>query len=74
MQKTLWTLFFSCLFSILSLRAQESAGIRITFVLNSPDLPDTTSVYITGSIEALGRWNPGKIKMDAKGNHVWTKE
>ena len=74
MQKKRWTLFFSCLLTILSLHAQESAGIRITFVLNSPDLPDTTSVFITGSIEALGSWNPGKIKMDAKGNHIWTKE
>jgi len=74
MQKKRWTLFFSCLLTILSLHAQENAGIRITFILNSPDLPDTTSVYITGSIEALGRWNPGKIKMDATGNHIWTKE
>lgn len=72
--KTAWTLFFSLFLSIVFVQAQNSAGIRITFVLNAPDLPDTTSVYIVGSIEALGRWNPGKTKMDPKGNHVWTKE
>jgi len=48
--------------------------IRITFVLTSPDLPDNTSVYITGSVEQLGSWNPGKVKMDSRGNHTWTKE
>src|SRR5262249_18017341 len=48
--------------------------IRITFILTSPDLPDDTSVYITGSVEQLGVWNPGKVKMESSGNHTWTKE
>jgi predicted alpha/beta superfamily hydrolase len=49
-------------------------GIRVTFILTSPDLPDDTSVYITGSVEPLGMWNPGKVKMEPKGSHTWTKE
>jgi hypothetical protein len=48
--------------------------IRITFLLTSPDLPSDTPVYITGSVEQLGTWNPGKVKMDPQGDHTWTKE
>ncbi|HEX8844007.1 MAG TPA: alpha/beta hydrolase-fold protein [Pyrinomonadaceae bacterium] len=55
-------------------QAQNETVIRVTFILNSPDLPDDSSVYITGGIEQLGNWNPGKVKMDAKGNHTWSKE
>jgi predicted alpha/beta superfamily hydrolase len=58
----------------LNLPAQNERLIRVTFILTSPDLPDDTSVYITGSLEQLGSWNPGKVKMESKGNHTWTKE
>src|SRR4030095_17014016 len=57
-----------------NLHAQTEPGIRVTFILTSPDLPDDTSVYITGSVEPLGMWNPGKVKMEPKGSHTWTKE
>lgn len=57
-----------------SLRAQNDTVIRVTFILTSPDLPNDTSVYITGSLEQLGSWNPGKVKMEPKGNHTWSKE
>ena len=57
-----------------SLRAQNDTVIRVTFILTAPDLPADTSVYITGSLEQLGNWNPGKVRMDPKGNHTWTKE
>ncbi|HEX6730678.1 MAG TPA: alpha/beta hydrolase-fold protein [Pyrinomonadaceae bacterium] len=58
----------------LTVRPQTEPVLRVTFVLNSPDLPDDTSVYITGGIDQLGMWNPGKVKMDSKGHHVWSKE
>ena len=48
--------------------------VRLTFILTSPDLPSDTTVYITGSVEQLGSWNPGKVKMEPKGDHTWTKE
>ena len=57
-----------------SLQAQNDAAIRVTFVLTSPDLADDTTVFITGSLEQLGMWNPGKVKMESKGNHTWTTE
>jgi len=59
---------------LLTVPAQNEPVIRVTFVLTSPDLPDDTPVYITGGIEQLGMWNPGKIKMNSKGSHTWTKE
>jgi predicted alpha/beta superfamily hydrolase len=48
--------------------------VRLTFILTSPELPSDTPVYITGSIEQLGSWNPGRVKMEPQGNHTWTKE
>jgi predicted alpha/beta superfamily hydrolase len=53
---------------------QNQRDIRITFILTSPDLPNDTSVYITGGVEQLGMWNAGKVKMEPHGNHTWTKE
>jgi len=58
----------------LCFRAQSQPAIRVSFTLTSPDLPSDTAVYITGSVEQLGSWNPGRVKMDAQGNHTWTKE
>jgi predicted alpha/beta superfamily hydrolase len=58
----------------LLLAAQTETSIRVTFILTSPDLPIDTSVYITGSVEQLGTWKPGRVKMDPQGNHTWTKE
>jgi Starch binding domain len=47
-------------------------GVVVTFRLESPDLPDDSTVYITGSAADLGDWDPGKVKMKFAGNHVWT--
>jgi predicted alpha/beta superfamily hydrolase len=58
----------------LYLCVHAQSDIRVTFVLTSPDLPSDTTVYITGSVEQLGSWNPGRVKMDPQGNHTWTKE
>src|SRR5678815_5213639 len=57
----------------LNVQAQSEAVINVTFILTSSDLPGDTAVYITGSLEQLGNWNPGKVKMDSNGEHTWTK-
>jgi len=54
-------------FTIVS--AQETS---ITFRLHSPDLPEDSTVYITGSVAALGNWNPAEVEMTFEGNQVWT--
>ena len=58
----------------LNLLAQSKPVIHVTFILTSRDLPSDTPVYITGSVEQLGTWNPGKVKMEPKGDHTWSKE
>lgn len=67
-------LFLLFAFYSLTVPAQTEPVIRVTFVLTSSDLPDDTTVYITGGIDQLGMWNPGKVKMDSRGSHTWTKE
>jgi len=74
MRRAVGLILFSFLFNSLQIQAQETVGVQIKFVLDAPDLADTSSVFITGSVDQLGRWNPSKIKMESKGNHVWTKE
>jgi len=47
---------------------------HITFDLTSPGLASDTFVYITGSVDQLGSWNPGKVKMEPLGDHKWRKQ
>lgn len=76
MRKIIYPLLFCLLLIAPASRvwAQTEQGVRVTFILKSPDLPDDSSVYITGGVEQLGNWNPGKVKMDSQGNHIWSKE
>ena len=69
----LFTLFLASALS-LNLKAQSEAVLHVTFILTSPDLPSATAVYITGSAEQLGAWNPDKVKMEPRGDHTWSKE
>lgn len=52
-------------------QAQEKS---VEFQVYSPDLPDTTHVFITGSLSELGSWNPSKVAMQNLGNHLWSKK
>ena len=52
-------------------QAQEKS---IEFQVYSPDLPDTTHVFISGGLTELGSWNPSKVVMQNLGNHLWTKK
>jgi hypothetical protein len=58
----------------LNVRAQNDTLLHVTFILTAPDLPSDTAVYIAGSVEQVGTWNPASVKMEPKGNHTWTKE
>ena len=59
------------LFCMVQTQAQNTSSIHITFTLFSAVLPEDSAVFITGSIEPLGDWNPGNIKMNYEGNHTW---
>lgn len=52
----------------------QSQTATITFIMTSTDLPDTTKVFITGSHQQLGNWNPSRVMMQSAGNHTWTKK
>ncbi len=52
----------------------KPATCSVTFFLHSPDLADTSTVYICGSVKDLGYWDPSKTKMVFEGNHVWSKK
>jgi predicted alpha/beta superfamily hydrolase len=51
------------------LQAQQA---QVTFSVTSPNLPDSTSVFIAGSLPELGFWNPAKAKMNTNRDHTWT--
>jgi predicted alpha/beta superfamily hydrolase len=69
MKKLLCAFVFLELFSIVS--AQE---IKCSFVLYAPGLADTSSVFISGSLNQLGNWNPSRVKMEFVGSQMWKKE
>jgi predicted alpha/beta superfamily hydrolase len=54
--------------------AQQAQEKTVVFQVYSPDLPDTTHVFIAGSLADLGSWNPAKTSMQNGGNHHWSKE
>ena len=67
--KTIFALLSVCLWlaaALPTLRAQNEIEIRVTFVLTSPDLPDSSTLYITGGIPQLGMWDPGKVRMESR--------
>ncbi len=66
-------LFFLFIFSfMMQAQAQKVRSVQVTFELTSAVLPENDSVFITGGIEPLGNWDPGRIKMKYNGNHVWS--
>ncbi|MEH0153822.1 alpha/beta hydrolase-fold protein [Limibacter armeniacum] len=61
-----------CLLILLFACSSEDK-VNVKIVLESPELEADTEVYITGNDSLLGNWNPGKVKMKAKGNGQWEK-
>ncbi len=59
---------------IVSAGAQDTTVIQVTFRLIAESLPGDSAAYITGGIEQLGQWNPGKVKMEYSGSHTWYKK
>ncbi len=62
-----------CLPAIASAQNTEtSKSIAVTFLLEAPGLADNTPVFITGSLPALGNWNPAAMQMKSLGDHKWS--
>ena len=76
--------FASCFFATAGFWAvchgQEPAGpqgtpgepVEIVFELHAPGLAEDTTVFVTGSVPALGNWIPGAIKMNYRGEATWS--
>lgn len=70
MKTHLSTLTLSLFLLCLTVQAQERS---VEFQVYSPDLPDTTHVFVTGGLSELGSWHPAKVAMENRGNHLWSK-
>jgi predicted alpha/beta superfamily hydrolase len=64
-------LFFLIVLAVsLTTNARQSNSVK--FVITSPDLSDTSKVFIAGGASELGNWNPAKVAMRNEGNHAWS--
>jgi hypothetical protein len=46
--------------------------VAVTFRVRVPDgMPPGDAVYLPGSIDQLGPWDPGKLRMTDKGGGIW---
>lgn len=69
MNRIYYAMIIAVLFSACTPSLKNPKGVVIE--MYSPDLPDTTRVYITGSIAQLGNWNPSAVPMEYQGDHLW---
>jgi predicted alpha/beta superfamily hydrolase len=53
-------------------QSNQPEAVSVTFSVSSPDLADTTRVFIAGSLKEIGSWNPARAMMQNIGNHTWT--
>lgn len=67
-------LLLSLCCSFQQLKAQPLPdSVQVKFTVLTPILPDSATVYLTGSTPELGNWNPGKVALERTGEQVWTK-
>jgi len=52
----------------------SQSGRDITFVISTDNVPDTSSVYITGNHSLIGNWDTGKVSLTKKENNIWERE
>jgi|APTNR8051073442_1049403.scaffolds.fasta_scaffold00017_145 predicted alpha/beta superfamily hydrolase len=57
-----------------TITAQQLQEKTVMFQVYSPDLPDSTRVFIAGSLAEVGSWNPATTLMQYEGNHRWSKK
>ena len=56
---------------VFSSLALAQSALRTTIELVAPNLPDSATIYVTGSLPTLGSWNPAAIKLPSVGGHTW---
>jgi len=63
--------FFIIIF--LSLQTIFAQNIRVTFIVNALEIPDSENIYIAGNQPELGNWNPRAVKLTRTSNITWEK-
>jgi enterochelin esterase-like enzyme len=66
------TLCGLAILSTAGIASAQGGGIRVTLLLVSPALPDSAAVFVAGGLPQLGEWDPGKVRLSARGNHAWS--
>ena len=46
--------------------------VKVTLNVSAPSLNDTSKIYVSGNIAALGNWQPNKIQLENKYNKIWS--
>lgn len=59
--------------SFTMLLALHSIGQKITFKLESINVPDSAVIYIVGSQPEIGNWNPSMVPMKKETSGIWRK-
>jgi hypothetical protein len=54
-------------------KVQLGPDREINIKVIADNLPDNSSIFITGNGEKLGRWNPGVVKLEKQADGSWTK-
>jgi predicted alpha/beta superfamily hydrolase len=70
--KLIWALL-SCTFLLAFTNVHAQDSLTVTFILSTPSQKGDSLVYITGDIEQLGYWDPGKVSMTNTGLSTHTK-
>ena len=60
-----------CLLALPIAAFGQGVPLHVTLELIAPSLPDSTTVFVAGSLPQLGNWNPGAVRLTPRGDHVW---
>ena len=47
---------------------------KVKFIVTSENVPEQSTIYITGNHPLIGNWDPGKVSLTKKENNIWERE
>jgi predicted alpha/beta superfamily hydrolase len=47
---------------------------KVKFIVTSENVPEQSTIYITGNHPLIGNWDPGKVSLTNKENNIWERE
>lgn len=69
------SLKFLSLFLIICISsAFAQSNHKIKFIVTSENVPEKSTIYITGNHSLTGNWDPGKVSLTKKENSIWERE